>query len=93
MKQRLIKVSLRMNDSGDTNYVQEVKMRNDTRKALKEAEEQIEKLARSIHYMEEIIILSAISDKHALELQKWIKEYKLDIEQTDAHITEVKTHG
>lgn len=82
-----------MNDSGDTNYVQEVKMRNDTRKALKEAEEQIEKLARSIHYMEEIIILSAISDKHALELQKWIKEYKLDIEQTDAHITEVKTHG
>jgi len=93
MKQRLIKVSLRMNDSGDTNYVQEVKMRNDTRKALKEAEEQIEKLARSIHYMEEIIILSAISDKHALELQNWIKEYKLDIEQTDAHITEVKTHG
>lgn len=82
-----------MNDSGDTNYVQEVKMRNDTRKALKEAEEQIEKLARSIHYMEEIIILSAISDKHALELQKWIKEYKLDIEQTDAHITEVRTHG
>jgi hypothetical protein len=82
-----------MNDSGDTNYVQEVKMRNDTRKALKEAEEQIEKLARSIHYMEEIIILSAISDKHALELQNWIKEYKLDIEQTDAHITEVKTHG
>ena len=93
MKQRLIKVSLRMNDSGDTNYVQEVKMRNDTRKALKEAEEQLEKLARSIHYMEEIIILSAISDKHALELQKWIKEYKLDIEQTDAHITEVRTHG
>jgi predicted transcriptional regulator len=82
-----------MNDSGDTNYVQEVKMRNDTRKALKEAEEQLEKLARSIHYMEEIIILSAISDKHALELQKWIKEYKLDIEQTDAHITEVRTHG
>lgn len=86
-------MSLRMNDSGDTNYVQEVKMRNDTRKALKEAEEQLEKLARSIHYMEEIIILSAISDKHALELQKWIKEYKLDIEQTDAHITEVRTHG
>lgn len=83
-------MSLRMNDPG---YPIGGRMNDDLKAALKQAEEQVEKLARSVHYMEEIIILSAISDKHALELQKWIKEYKLDIEQTDAHITEVRTHG
>jgi hypothetical protein len=44
-----------MDYSGDTNYVREVRMRPDTRQALKEAEEHIANLARAIHYMEEII--------------------------------------
>ena len=48
---------------------------------------------KAIHYMEEIIKIGALDDKHSLELQRWIKEYKLDIELTDAHITEVVTHG
>ena len=93
IKRKTYKVSLRMDYSGDTNYVREVRMRPDTRKALKEAEEHIANLARAIHYMEEIIKIGALDDKHSLELQRWIKEYKLYIELTDAHITEVVTHG
>ena len=46
----------------------------------------------SIDMMTDIIELAAIDDKHALELQSWIKEYTLDIELLDAQITEVATH-
>ena len=49
-------------------------------------------LKTSIDLMSNIIELAAVSDKHALELQKWIKEYSLDIELLDAQITEVATH-
>ena len=61
-------------------------------KLVKEAEEQVAKLKTSIDMMENIIELAAVSDKHALELQSWIKEYNLDIELLNAQITEVATH-
>jgi len=60
--------------------------------AIKQAEDSVQNMLESIDLMESIIRLAAISDKHALELQKWIKEYKLDIELLDAQITEVRTH-
>ncbi len=61
-------------------------------KLVKEAEEQVANLKTSIDMMANIIELAAIDDKHALELQSWIKEYTLDIELLDAQITEVRTH-
>ena len=60
--------------------------------AIKQAEQSVVNLLESIDLMESIIKLAAIDDKHALELQSWIKEYKLDIELLDAQITEVRTH-
>ena len=61
-------------------------------KLVKEAEETVQNLLKSIHLMEELIAIAALADKHALELQSWIKEYTLDIELLDAQITEVRTH-
>ena len=61
-------------------------------KLVKEAEQQVVNLKTSIDMMENIIELAAVSDKHALQLQQWIKEYSLDIELLDAQITEVATH-
>ena len=61
-------------------------------KVVKEAEQQVANLKTSIDMMADIIELAAIDDKHALELQSWIKEYTLDIELLDAQITEVATH-
>ena len=61
-------------------------------KIVKEAEQQVANLKTSIDLMSKIIELAAVSDKHALELQSWIKEYTLDIELLDAQITEVATH-
>ena len=61
-------------------------------KIVKEAEQQVANLKSSIDLMSKVIELAAVSDKHALELQKWIKEYSLDIELLDAQITEVATH-
>tara|TARA_B100001063_G_scaffold188734_1_gene179102 strand:- start:9 stop:224 length:216 start_codon:yes stop_codon:yes gene_type:complete len=61
-------------------------------KLVKEAEETVQNLLKSIHLMEELIAIAALADKHSLELQSWIKEYKLDIELLDAQITEVRTH-
>jgi len=60
--------------------------------AIKQAEESVQNLLKSIHLMEELIAIAALDDKHSLELQSWIKEYKLDIELLDAQITEVRTH-
>ena len=60
--------------------------------AVKQAEESVQNLLKSIHLMEELIAIAALADKHSLELQSWIKEYKLDIELLDAQITEVRTH-
>ena len=59
---------------------------------IKQAEDSVQNMLESIDLMESIIRLAAISDKHSLELQSWIKEYKLDIELLDAQITEVRTH-
>ena len=61
-------------------------------KIVREAEKQVANLKSSIDLMSNIIELAAVSDKHALELQSWIKEYTLDIELLDAQITEVATH-
>ena len=61
-------------------------------KIVKEAEQQVANLKTSIDLMSKVIELAAVSDKHALELQSWIKEYTLDIELLDAQITEVATH-
>ena len=61
-------------------------------KIVKEAEQQVANLKTSIDLMSNIIELAAVSDKHALELQSWIKGYTLDIELLDAQITEVATH-
>ena len=61
-------------------------------KLVKEAEEQVANLKTSIDMMANIIEFAAVDDKHALELQSWIKEYTLDIELLDAQITEVRTH-
>ena len=61
-------------------------------KIVKAAEQQVANLKSSIDLMSKIIELAAVSDKHALELQSWIKEYTLDIELLDAQITEVATH-
>ena len=61
-------------------------------KLVKEAEQQVVNLKTSIDMMENIIELAAVSDKHALLLQSWIKEYTLDIELLNAQITEVATH-
>lgn len=77
MKNRRYEVSLKL---GNKTY------------AIKQAEQSVVNLLESIDLMESIIKLAAIDDKHALELQSWIKEYKLDIELLDAQITEVRTH-
>ena len=61
-------------------------------KIVREAEKQVANLKTSIDLMSNIIELATVSDKHALELQSWIKEYTLDIELLDAQITEVATH-
>ena len=72
-------------------YVVSLKLGNKTH-AIKQAEIQVSNLKMSIDMMTDIIELAAIDDKHALELQSWIKEYTLDIELLDAQITEVATH-
>ena len=41
--------------------------------AIKQAEESVQNLLKSIHLMEELIAIAALADKHSLELQNLIK--------------------
>ena len=50
-------------------------------KIVKEAEQQVANLKSSIDLMSKVIELAAISDKHALELQKWINSLLVDGQQ------------
>jgi hypothetical protein len=54
--------------------------------SVKEAQKHLADVERSLDLMAEIIKIAAVSDGHALELQRWIKEYTLQREYIDAQI-------
>ena len=53
---------------------------------VKEAQKHLADVEKSLDLMAEIIRIAAVSDRHALELQRWIKEYTLQREYIDAQI-------
>ena len=53
---------------------------------VKESQKHLADVEKSLDIMADIIIIAAVSDRHALELQRWIKEYTLQREYIDAQI-------
>ena len=57
---------------------------------VKKLEDRLDDVNLAIIDLEHIIAGSHLHDADSLELQKWLKRYKLDREQYDVHLTEMR---
>ena len=57
---------------------------------VKKMENRLDDVNLAIIDLEHIIAGSHLHDADSLELQKWLKRYKLDREQYDVHLTEMR---
>ena len=57
---------------------------------VKKMEDRLDDVKEAIVQLEDIIKKGRLHDADSLELQKWLKRYKLDREQYDVHLTEMR---
>ena len=57
---------------------------------VKKMEDRLNHIKKAIEQIENIIADGFLHDADSLELQKWLKRYKLDKEQYDVHLTEMR---
>ena len=57
---------------------------------VKKMEDRLDDVNLAIIDLEHIIAGSHLHDADSLELQKWLKRYKLDREHYDVHLTEMR---
>ena len=57
---------------------------------VKKMEDRLNHIKKAIEQIENIIADGFLHDADSLELQKWLKRYKLDREQYDVHLTEMR---
>ena len=57
---------------------------------VKKQEDRLDNVNLAIIELEHIIAGAHLHDADSLELQKWLKRYKLDREQYDVHLTEMR---
>ena len=57
---------------------------------VKKMEDRLSDVDLAIIELEHIIAGAHLHDADSLELQKWLKRYKLDREQYDVHLTEMR---
>ena len=57
---------------------------------VKKMEDRLSDVDLAIIELEHIIAGAHFRDADSLELQKWLKRYKLDREQYDVHLTEMR---
>ena len=57
---------------------------------IKKMEDRLSDVDLAIIELEHIIAGAHLHDADSLELQKWLKRYKLDREQYDVHLTEMR---
>ena len=53
-------------------------------------ENRLDDVKEAIVQLEDIIKKGRLHDADSLELQEWLKRYKLDAEQYDVHLTEMR---
>ena len=53
-------------------------------------ENRLDDVKEAIIQLEDIIKKGRLHDEDSLELQKWLKRYKLDREQYDVHLTNMR---
>ena len=68
-------------------------MKIDVDKEIKRAQSQLEDCIESLSVLDNAVECGFLFDKHSLEMQKWIKEYKKRIEYLREYIDNARTNG
>ena len=62
-------------------------------KEIEKAQSELDDCIESISVLDNAIACGFLFDRHSLEMQKWIKEYKFRIEELREFIENARTNG
>ena len=62
-------------------------------KEIEKAENELDDCIESLSVLDNAVSCGFLFDKHSLEIQKWIKEYKQRIEYLREQLENVRTNG
>ena len=68
-------------------------MKIDVAKEIKKAQSELDDCIESLSVLDNAVECGFLYDKHSLEMQKWIKEYKERIEYLREYIDNARTNG
>ena len=68
-------------------------MKIDVNKEVEKAQNELDDCIESLSVLDNTVTCGFLFDKHSLEMQKWIKEYKERIEQLREFMENARTNG
>jgi hypothetical protein len=68
-------------------------MKIDVNKEIKKALNELDNCIESLSVLDNAVECGFLFDRHSLEMQKWIKEYKLKIEEIREFIDNARSNG
>ena len=68
-------------------------MKIDVTKEIEKAQNELDDCIESLSVLDNAVACGFLFDKHSLECQKWIKEYKLRIEELREFIENARING
>ena len=68
-------------------------MKIDVTKEIEKAQNELDDCIESLSVLDNAVKCGFLFDKHSLEIQKWIKEYKQRIEYLREQLENVRTNG
>ena len=71
----------------------EMKIKVNITKEIEKAQNELDDCIESLSVLDNAVACGFLFDKHSLEMQKWIKEYKERIEQLRIFIDNARTNG
>ena len=70
-----------------------MKVTVDVAKEIKKAQNELDDCMESLSVLDNAVSCGFLFDKHSLEIQKWIKEYKHRIEYLREQLEQMRTNG
>ena len=71
----------------------EMKIKVNITKEIEKAQNELDDCIESLSVLDNAVACGFLFDRHSLEMQKWIKEYKKRIEELRIFIDNARTNG
>ena len=71
----------------------EMKIKVNITKEIEKAQNELDDCIESLSVLDNAVACGFLFDRHSLEMQKWIKEYKLRIEELREFIENARING